>query len=64
VVIILLIAGDQIPVIPLLEIIGKGANVAPEQIGATVVNIGRIFGLTIMVRLTGTEHCPVVGVKE
>ena len=28
-------AGDQVPVIPLFDVVGKAANVAPEQIAAT-----------------------------
>ncbi|AWA29421.1 hypothetical protein HYN48_04590 [Flavobacterium magnum] len=33
-------AGDQVPVIPLFEVVGSAASVAPEQIGATTVNVG------------------------
>ena len=33
-------AGDHVPVIPLFEVVGKGDNAAPEQIGATAVNVG------------------------
>jgi len=35
VVAILFNAGDQVPVIPLLDVVGKGDNVPPEQIGDT-----------------------------
>ena len=28
-------AGDQVPVMPLVDVVGKAANVAPEHIGAT-----------------------------
>jgi hypothetical protein len=34
-----LIAGDQVPVMPLLEVVGK-VNVPPLQMGATCVNKG------------------------
>ena len=33
-------AGDQVPVIPSLDVVGNAASVAPEQIGATAVNVG------------------------
>jgi hypothetical protein len=36
-------------VIPLFEVVGKAASAAPEQIGATAVNVGRMFGLTTTV---------------
>jgi hypothetical protein len=60
---VLLKAGAQVPVNPLLEVVGKADNVAPEQIGATAVNVGVIFGLTVMVRVVVCAHCPVVGVN-
>ena len=33
-------AGDHVPVIPFVEVVGKAANVAPEQIGETEANVG------------------------
>jgi hypothetical protein len=56
-------AGAQEPVIPLLEVVGSGASVAPEHIGATAVNVGVTFGLTVMVSVVVVAHCPAVGVK-
>jgi hypothetical protein len=35
VVAILFSAGDQLPLIAFIEVVGKAANVAPEQIDAT-----------------------------
>src|SRR5437763_353920 len=46
VVAVLLRAGDHVPLIPLLEVVGSGDKVAPEQIGATGVNVGVILELT------------------
>jgi hypothetical protein len=40
VVAVLFNAGDQVPVIPLFDVIGNAAKLAPEQIGATAVNVG------------------------
>ena len=60
---VLLRAGAHVPVIPLLEVVGSGVKVAPEQIGATAVNVGVTFGLTVMVKVAVVAHCPAVGVK-
>ena len=49
-------AGAHVPVIPLLEVVGNGFSVAPEQIGATAVNVGRIFGLTTIVSVAVVAH--------
>ena len=49
--------------IPLFEVVGKAASVAPEQIGATAVNVGVMFGLTVIVNVVVVAHCPAVGVK-
>ena len=35
VVVVLFNAGDQVPVMPLVEVVGKAAKVPPAQIGAT-----------------------------
>ena len=48
---------------PLFEVVGNAVNVAPEQIGATAVNVGVIFGLTVIVNVVIVAHCPAVGVN-
>jgi hypothetical protein len=63
VVAVLSIAGAHKPVIPLLDVVGSGAKVAPEHIGATAVKVGVIFGLTVIVMVAVVAHCPAVGVK-
>jgi hypothetical protein len=47
VVIVLFIVGDQVPVTPFVDVVGKAAIVAPEQTAATCVNVGIVFGLTV-----------------
>ena len=49
--------------IPLLEVVGKGDNVPPEQIAATGLNVGMMFGLTVMVSVAVVAHWPPAGVK-
>ena len=56
-------AGDQVPVIPLLEVVGKGAKTVPEHIVATAANAGVTFGVTAIVNVVVVAHCPVVGVN-
>ena len=48
---------------PLLDVVGSAERAAPEQIGATVGNVGKMFGLTMIVNVAMVAHCPVVGVK-
>jgi hypothetical protein len=59
----LLSAGDHVPVMLLFEVVGRAAKVAPAQIGATCVNSGVTFGLTVMVIVAVVAHNPAVGVK-
>ena len=56
-------AGDHEPVMPLFDVVGKADKVAPEHIGATAVNVGVIFGLTVIVNVAVVAHCPAVGVN-
>jgi len=63
VVVVLSKAGAQVPVIPLLEVVGNGVNVAPEQIGATAVNVGVVLVLTVIVKVAVVAHWPGSGVK-
>jgi hypothetical protein len=56
-------AGFQVPVIPFKDVVGKAAKTPPEQIAATGLNVGVIFGLTVMVNVVVVAHCPPVGVN-
>ena len=56
-------AGVHVPVTPLLDVVGNGANTAPEQMGATALKVVVIFGLTTIVNVVVVAHCPAVGVK-
>jgi hypothetical protein len=56
-------AGDQVPVYPLREVVGKAVNVPPSHIAATAVNVGSIFGFTVMVSVAVVAQSPAVGVK-
>ena len=53
---VLFIAGDQVPVTPLLEVEGKLGKVSPLQIGFTTLKEGVIIGFTTMSMLDVTAH--------
>lgn len=63
VVAVLFRAGDQVPAIPLLEVVGKAGIVAPAQTGATWLKVGTVLLPTVMVMVAVVAHCPAVGVK-
>ena len=63
VVAVLFNVGDHVPVIPLLDVVGKGDNVAPEQIADTGVNVGVVFAFTVIVNVVVVAHWPAVGVN-
>ena len=46
-----------------VEVVGNAANVAPEQIDATCVNVGVTLGFTVMVIVAVVAQSPVVGVN-
>ena len=49
-------AGAQVPVIPLLEVVGKGVSVAPAHIGAIAVNVGVMLVFTVIVKVVVVAH--------
>ena len=56
VVAVLSILGDHTPLIVLMDVVGKAAIVAPEQIAGTVVKLGVIFGFTVTVKVVVFTH--------
>jgi hypothetical protein len=63
VVVVLFKAGDQTPVIPLVDVVGNGAKVAPAQIAGTAIKLGVITGLTVISIVATVAQSPAVGVK-
>jgi hypothetical protein len=55
VVVVLLIAGDQLPGIALFDVVGN-VNVLPAQIGVTWVNVGVATWVTITVNVVVVAH--------
>ena len=62
VVAVLFKGGDQVPLMLLLDCIGKDARVSPSQTGATAVNVGIVPGFTVMdpFKVAFGEHPPDV----
>ena len=60
---VLFIAGDQLPVILLLEVVGNAVKASPAHIGDTAVKVGVVLGFTVMVKVVVLAHCPAVGVN-
>ena len=63
VVAVVLIAGDQVPVIPLFDVRGRADRFSPWHIGATAVKVGTIEVFTVTVIFAVLAHCPTDGVK-
>ena len=57
------IAGDQVPVMPSLDWIGR-LNEPPEQISPSWVNVVVTIGRIVIVRLTGSAHSPILGLNK
>lgn len=55
--------GDQLPVIPLIDVVGNGAKVEPEHNGAMELKLGRVCAFTIMLSVAFTAHCPGLGIN-
>ena len=56
-------AGDQLPEIPLSDVVGNGVIVCPAQYASTGEKFGVVFGLTVMVMEAVLAHCPAVGLN-
>ena len=63
VVAVLSIKGDQLPEIPLLDVVGKASKFPPLQIADIVSKVGVTLLLTTTVIVAFDAHCPPFGVK-
>ena len=55
--------GDQLPEIPLLDVVGRGGIVAPLQYGPACVNVGVVFGVIVIDMEVVVTQVPPDGVK-
>ena len=56
-------AGDQVPVIPLIDVNGNTGAIEPSQIAATAAKVGVTLGVTVTVNVVVAAHWPASGVK-
>jgi hypothetical protein len=61
--VLLTVAGLQVPVIPLVDVVGKTGAVAPLQIAGTAANVGVTFGFIVTVKLAVFIQLPELAVK-
>ena len=58
-----MIAGDQVPVMPFIDVNGSTGTAVPEQIGAIAANVGVTTGVTVTSIVVVVAHWPASGVK-
>ena len=61
--VLLTTAGFQVPVTPLLDVVGKVGAVAPLQIAAIAVNVGVTTGFTVTVSVAVLIQTPLLAVN-
>ena len=49
-------AGAHVPVMALVDVVGRAVKVAPEQIAATGLNVGVMLGFTVMESVVVVAH--------
>ena len=61
--VLLTTAGDQVPVMPLVDVNGSTGAVEPSQIGAIATKVGVTLGVTVTVIVVVLAHWPASGVN-
>ena len=61
--VLLTVDGDQVPFIPLVEVVGNIGARLPAHIGGTGLNVGKTLLMTVTVNVVDVAHCPAVGVN-
>ena len=63
--VLLTVVGDHVPVILLVEVVGKEGTLPPEQIVSDVpkLKVGLTGVFTVTANVCDVAHCPAVGVK-
>ena len=60
---VLLTTGAHVPVIPLVDVVGRTGAADPLHIDGTAVKVGVIKGLTVTDKVCVVAHNPAVGVN-
>ena len=58
-----LTAGAQVPVTPLVDVVGNTGAAAPTQTGAIATNVGTVGAITVRLNVVVVAQSPAVGVK-
>ena len=58
-----LTAGLQVPLMPLVDVVGNTGAGRPWHTGATGLNVGIGDGVTVILNVAVVAHCPAVGVN-
>jgi hypothetical protein len=61
--VLLTVAGLQVPVTPLVEVVGKRGAAAPLQMAAMVAKEGVTIGFTVTTNEVVETHAPLLAVK-
>ena len=61
--VLLTTAGDHVPVIPFVDVVGNVGATEPSHIAATAAKVGVTFGVTVTVNVVVAAHWPASGVK-
>ena len=61
---VLIVAGLQVPVMPLVEVVANTGAALFRQSAPIVLNVGVTLGVTVTSRVVVVAHCPTAGVKE
>jgi hypothetical protein len=62
-IVLLTTAGDQVPITPLVDVVGKVGAVVPLQNGAIVANVGTSVSVTVTDNVVVVAHWPAFGVN-
>ena len=60
---LLIVAGFQLPLMLLVDVVGKFGAAEPEQMGAIALKVGVTLGVTVTEILTALAHSLTFGVK-
>ena len=61
--VLVVVVGDQVPVIPLFDVVSSSLKASPSQISRICVKVGVTFGFTAIVIFTAVAHWSASGVK-
>ena len=61
--VLLTTAGDQVPVMPFVDVNGNTGAVDPSHIAATAAKVGVTLGVTVTVNVVVVAHWPASGVN-